>query len=157
MNIGIIIYSQTGHTLTVAQEIQKKIEAVGHSAKIDQVTIVGDAGPGARDVQFSNVPAVDDYDAVIFGSPVQAFSLAAPTAAYLNQIPSLQDKRVACFVTKQLPFHWTGGNRAIRTMKNLCDAKGASICGTQIVVWSKSRREESTRRCVDNLVKLFPA
>lgn len=157
MNIGMIIYSQTGHTLTVGQKILKKLEEVGHSANLEQVTIVGDAGPGARDIPFDNLPAVDDYDAIIFGSPVQAFSLATPMTAYMNQLPSLQGKRVACFVTKQLPFHWTGGNRAIRTMKNLCDAKGASICGTQIVVWSKSRREESTRRCVDNLVKLFPA
>jgi NAD(P)H dehydrogenase (quinone) len=37
--------------------------------------------------------------------------------AYLEEIEPLQDKNIACYVTKGLPFHRTGGNKAIFIMK----------------------------------------
>lgn len=62
--------------------------------------------------------------------------------AYLNQIPSLQDKKIACFVTKGLPFDSTGGNQAIKQMKNVCRALGGVVIGTAIVNWSMGREKK---------------
>jgi hypothetical protein len=70
---------------------------------------------------------------------VQAFALSKVMQMYLEQIPSLQDKKIALFVTKGLPFNWTGGSRAIGQMKKICQAKGGIVYGTEIVVWSKNR------------------
>ena len=72
-------------------------------------------------------------------------------AAYLNQLPSLQNKKFACFVTKHLPFYWTGGKQAISQMKAICEAKGATFCGMEIVVCFKSQRDENISRCVKSL------
>jgi hypothetical protein len=72
---------------------------------------------------------------------------------YLSQIPSLQGKKTACFVTKGLRFHWAGGTQAISKMKQICEARGASICSTGIVVWNDQRERqiadlvESFSRC----------
>ncbi|MDO9536475.1 MAG: flavodoxin [Bacillota bacterium] len=151
MNIGIIVYSQTGNTFAVAQKLKEKLDSAGHSANIDRVTITGEATPGNKNFQLITLPAVDQYDALIFGSPVQAFSLHPAMIAYPNQLSSLQGKKIACFVTKQLPFYWTGGNRAIAQMKKICESKGAAVCGTEIVVWSKSQRDHNISRCIESL------
>ncbi len=153
MNIGMIIYSHTGNTHAVAQKLQEKLTAAGHSVSIEQVTITGKAEPGK--FQFTTQPSVDPYDAVIFGSPVQAFSLNPVMEGYLKQLPSLNGKKVAFLITKQLPFYWTGGNRATSTMSKICQGKGAEVLGSGIAIWAKSRRESTTRDCVEKLSKLF--
>jgi flavorubredoxin len=82
---------------------------------------------------------LESYDALVLGSPVHAFSLAPAMNAYLEQVDSLQDKKIACFVTKSLRFNWTGGNQAIGKMKKICESKGGKVVGTDIVVWNKSK------------------
>ena len=152
MNIGIIVYSQTGNTYAVAEIIKNELEAAGHVTNIERVTITGDP---QGSFQLVNIPDAASYDALIFGSPVHAFSLARAMAEYLKQLPALQNKKTACFVTKHLPFGWTGGNRAITAMENICSEKGAKACESQIVIWAKSKREQSIRRCVKNISSLF--
>jgi len=74
---------------------------------------------------------------------------------YLEQIGSLQDKKVACLVTEAFPYPWMGGNRAIRQMKRICESKGAAVCGSGIVNWMKSRRDQQIAEVVDRLSRLF--
>jgi hypothetical protein len=76
-------------------------------------------------------------------------------AAYLSQIKSLQDKKVAFLVTQFFPFPWLGGNRTIGQMKKICESKGVTICGTAVVNWSKPSREKQITEMVEKLSKLF--
>jgi flavodoxin len=149
MKIGIIVYSQTENTYSVAQKLQEKFLANGYEAEVERVVIEGEAGPGAKNLAFQNAPDPALYDALVFGSPVQAFRLAAPMKTYLEQVDSLKDKKIACFVTKGLKFNWTGGNQAIGKMKKICDSKGGKVVGTDIVVWNKGR----DKKIQDLLVK----
>lgn len=153
MNIGIILYSQSGHTLSVAEKLQKQLEEKGKNVIIQQVTISGEAATDK--FEFTAIPTVDPYDAVIFGAPVHGFRLCAVMETYLHQLPSMEGKEAAFLVTKQLPFNWTGGTQAASNMKKICQEKGARIKGEEIVVWSKSKQEESVSNCVDNLSRLF--
>lgn len=105
MKIGIIVYSQTGNTATAAQKLKEKFETAGHSAQIEKVTTSGEVKPGAKDIRLNNVPSVETYDGLVFASPVHAFSLAPAMAAYLKQLSSLGERKVAFFVTKMLPFN----------------------------------------------------
>jgi flavodoxin len=152
MNIGIIVYSQTNNTYSVAQKLQNKLSAEGHQVNLERVEPAGKVNPGEIKVNFNSQPDIDPYDALIFGSPVHAFNLAPAMNAYLNQIPSLQDKKIACFVTKGLPFDSTGGNQAIKQMKNVCRSRGGTVIGTAIVTWSMSRKKK-----INNLVERFGA
>ncbi|HLV10788.1 MAG TPA: flavodoxin family protein [Halanaerobiales bacterium] len=151
MKIGIIVYSQTGNTYSVAQNLKEKLKTAGHVAEIERVTSTGEATPGSKNFQFDALPVVDPYDLLVFGAPTHAFSLAPVMTAYLDQLSSLKGKKIACFVTKQLPFHWTGGKQAISRMKKICEAKGGTVYGMEIVIWSKSKHIENMRRCITNL------
>ncbi len=155
MNIGIIVYSQTGNTLSVAERLKGELEKSGHEAALEQVSVVGGRKQGDRSFQLETTPEPGGYDALVFGSSVEAFSLSPVLAGYLEQVDSLQGKTVACLVTQQFPYPWMGGNRAIRQMRKLCESKGASICGTAIVNWAKSRREITTAKAVRRLRGLF--
>ncbi len=147
MEIGIIVYSKTGNTYSVAEKLQKKLKADGHSVELEEVK------PG-ENITFENKPEIDAYDAVIFGSPVHAFSLAPAMKEYLNQIQSLEGKKVACYVTKGLPFKSTGGKQAISQMTEIIQSKGGNILGTDILVW-KGGKLENIIKLVDKLSALF--
>jgi len=108
-----------------------------------------------KKIEFEKSPDVNKYDALVFGSPVEAFSLSPVMMNYLKQIAPMKGKKIACFVTKALPFHWTGGNRAVGTIKKLSESKGASVLGSGIVVWREKHRKERIAEVVERLGKLF--
>ncbi len=155
MKVGLVIYSQTGNTRTVAEKLKERLTQNGHVAVLDEITISGKQPAQPGKFELSHVPAVDSYDALIFGAPVQAFSLNPVMKLYLEKLQDMKGRKVAVFVTKQLPLLRIGGTGAIAAMKKECQAKGAQVIGSEIVVWSKSKRERSIRECVDNLSALF--
>jgi len=155
MNIGIILYSETGNTYSVSQKLKEKLVKAGHSVNIERLKVIGKVKPGTKDIQFESLPDIEPYDALVFGSPVQAFSLSSAMTAYLSQIKSLKDKKVAFLLTQFFPFPWLGGNRATGQMKKIGESKGATICGTAVVNWSKPGREKQITEIVEKLSKLF--
>jgi len=155
MNIAIILYSETGNTYSVSQKLKEKLVKAGHSVNIERLKVIGKVKPGTKDIKFETFPDTDSYDALVFGSPVQAFSLSSAMTSYLSQIKSLQDKKVAFLVTQFFPFPWLGGNRAIGQMKKICESKGATVCGIAVVNWSKPSREKQITEIVEKLSKLF--
>ena len=142
MNIGIIVFSQTGNTNSVAEQLKEGLATGNHSVKIVRLKPVEQAGKKNETVQLEVLPDLEQYDALVFGAPVQAFSLAPVMKNYLHQISSLGGKKVFCFVTKALAFNWTGGNRAVREMAKICQSKKAKVGGTGIVKWPASSREQ---------------
>jgi len=104
---------------------------------------------------LKQIPAVDSYDALIFGAPVQAFSLNPVMKAYMAQLPPLNGKRVALFVTKQLALLRLGGTGAIAAMNKEVETKGGKVIGSEIVVWAEKKRAETTQKCIDSISKLF--
>lgn len=155
MNIGIIVFSQTGHTHSVAQRLEQKLVQAGHSVNIERVEIFGELGSAAADFRLKTRPEVAGYDAIVFGAPVMGFALSPVMKSYLAQIVPLNGQKVACFITKQLPFYWTGGKQAVNTVKKICASKNGAVCGSGIVIWSSARREEMITDVVDGLSGLF--
>jgi NAD(P)H dehydrogenase (quinone) len=155
LNIGIVVYSWTGNTLSVAEKLKERLAAAEYTVNLEQVTVVGERKRGAREFELATKPDVGPYDAVVFGAAVEAFSLSPVLTGYLKEVGSLEGKKVACLVTQQFPYPWMGGNRAIRQMKKLCVAKGGTIVGSAVVNWAKSRREVTTAKAIDRLSGLF--
>ncbi len=154
MKMGIIVHSQTGHTYSVAQKLKEKLSAGGHQVEIEQLRLAGGQQISDKNSKIANPPDVSRYKAVIFGAPVHGFSLSKVMTIYLNQVPSLAGKNVACFITKGLPFGWTGGNRAIGQMKKICESKWGMVSGTGIIIWNKNR-EKQIADVVEKLSALF--
>lgn len=155
MNIGIIVYSQSGNTLQVANKLKERLIGNGHSVSLEQVTVAGGRTPKTKQFELEAKPVADTYDAIVFASYVEAFSLCAVMSRYLKQIGALDGKRVACLLTQQFPYPWMGGNRAVKQMKVLCQAKGATVLTSGIVNWAKSRRDATMAGAVDRLGKAF--
>ena len=155
MNIGIIIYSWSGNTLSVAERLKEKLSAGGHLVTLEQVTVVGERERGAKEFQLAALPDITLYDGIVFGSAVEAFSLSPVLTEALKTIGSLEGKKIACLVTQFFPYPWMGGNRAIGQMRKLCKSKGAAIAGSAVVNWAKSRRERTTAEAVERLSGLF--
>jgi flavodoxin len=154
MKIGIIVHSQTGNTYSVAQSIQEALSRKGYSVNIERISAVNDKETDINKIQFKTLPNLKSYDALVFGAPVHAFNLCPGMTAYMSQIPSLQGKKIACFVTKGLPLNSTGGNQAISKMKKICESKGGDVCGSGIVVWNKGREKHITK-IAEEMCKLF--
>lgn len=70
MNIGIIVYSQTGNTLSVAERVEKVLKEAGHTARVEKIEVEGEGYA----VRLTSAPDVAPYDAVIFATPVHGFS-----------------------------------------------------------------------------------
>lgn len=137
MKVGIIVYSQTGNTLSVAEKLKQELETKGTEVQIVRVEAEGE-GPNMKLVQ---IPDVRDFEGVVFASPVQAFSLAQPMKVYLETVADLSDKKVCCFVTQQLKKAWMGGNHAIKQMKTGCERKQGRVLYTGNVNWSSDKKE----------------
>lgn len=160
MKIGIFVYSEAGHTLSVARLLAEKLTEMGHEPAVEDLLGVRIESQGAGRVQPSLAdlkrPAVSGCDAYVFASPVQAFSLPPAMAAWLGALPSLGGARAACFVTKALPWHWTGGNQAVGEILKTLEASGASVAATGIVNWSGAGRESGIRKVVTKIASAFP-
>lgn len=156
MKIGLIIYSQTGHTLEVAERLRSALTDAGHEVKLEQITAEASNPKEPLNVTLQYAPDASAYDLLYFGAPVQAFSLCPAMKAYLRQAASLRGKRVGCFTTQQLKFAWMGGNRAIRQMSDAIAQKGGEVAASGIVHWSHPQRETMIQRVVNELATVSP-
>jgi flavodoxin len=143
----LIVYSQTGHTLSVAIKLKAALAGAGHAVSLEQIELAGRIRPGQTDVTLTASPAIDGYDALVLGAPTWGGTMASPMAGYLAQIDSLGGKTVALLVTGLFPAGW-GRNQALAQMQEACEAKGATVIGAGSVGWLSFRR----RRQIDELV-----
>ena len=153
MKIGIMVHSQTGNTLSVAEKIQERLAKEGHSTELKKIIPFKESDPRPEDVRFQAKPPVDGYEALIFAAPVWGFSLSAVMRAYLDDMELASKPVVLGFVTHAFPLPWMGGTRAIRQMEGLCQAKGLRILGTGIINWSRKDREKQILDLTEQFVK----
>lgn len=155
MKIGIIIHSMTGNTNSVGQKLKDKFLLAKHIVSVEKVEAENDEQAEIAKIKFISSPDISSFDAIVFGAPVRAFSLSPVMSAYLNRLGTLEGKKTACFVTQQFPFPWMGGNRAIKQMSALIDAKGGKPMGSGIINWSSKERDRRIEDVVRSLVALF--
>lgn len=147
MNIGIIVYSQTGNTLSVAERLKEALSSKGHTASIERVEIVAESLRPA----LKTAPDTAPYDALVLASPVHAFTLAPAMKAYLAQLTDLSGKKVSCYVTMMAKVSWMGGNRAIRKITKACREKGAELISSGIVHWTDRARKQQIEDLIADL------
>lgn len=155
MSLGIVVYSETGNTRLVAGKLEVAAAAAGHRVHVDEIRLAERRTQGSRAFALAVSPSVEGFDFVVFGAPVEAFSLSPVMVEYLRGTPSLAGKRVACLVTQGFPYRWLGGNRAVKQMRRLCEAKGAAVIGGEVVNWMGAGREDRIARAVERLSKLL--
>jgi len=153
MKIGIIVHSKTGNTYSVALKLMEKLTQIGHVVEITRLNVISN---DKLNPQFETLPDIETYDGLIFGSLVEAFTVSPVFGQYMMQLPSLKNKKVACFVTQYFPFKTLGGNQAIRRMKKICESKEATMCDVGIVRWMFSNsRKEQTAEVIEHISHSF--
>ena len=155
MKIGIIVHSFTGNTFSVAQELQKELEKNGHNVVLKRIEVAGGEQQNMHEFKLESPPKTDEYDALIFGAPVRGFSISPVISLYLSSLPSLKNKKVFCYVTKHLPSNWTGGNKAVKKMKAICESKGGDVIGTSIIFREGEERKQQIAQLNADLLRLF--
>ena len=154
MKIGIVVHSNSGHTLTVAEQLRDRLAADGLDVTLHQVEAAKLARPGSTSVSLRRRLALDGYDKLAIGSPVNGGSVSGPMATFLDGVPSLEGQHVAFVVTHFFRLGW-GAEQAIEQMTELYESKGGTVIGWADVRWPNLRRRRDIRRAVDKLSSLL--
>lgn len=136
MRIGVILHSQTGNTFFVGQKIKDKLELYGHNVVLLRMTNIDNDARNVE-IELDQNPEIDSFEALVFGGWIQAFSLCPGMMMYLEQLPSLKDKKVTCFLTQYFPYKWMGGSKGLSKMKKIIASKGTTVLESGIINWSK--------------------
>lgn len=155
MNIGIIVYSSTGNTLSISEKLKKELTAAGHVAIIERISQENEKEMLPSRIVLKNNPDLKAYDLLIFASPVNGFTLAPVFKRYLSQMPAITGKRFMTFVTQGLPADWMGGNRALKIMKEQITAKGGKFLAQGIIHWNRKNREDVTEELIGRFLAIL--
>jgi flavodoxin len=129
MNIGIVIHTNSGHTLKFAQALRDKLVSLGHEVDLTGLRTVGRVSVGVLPIgrvnfTIKNPPDLQEFDAVLVGAPVWGFKASPVIMRYLvEDVQKLKGKRALSFVT-MMRF---GGNRALKMMNEELEAAGADV------------------------------
>ena len=120
-----------------------------------EIISVDNDDPNSRQAPIlTAIPELTKYDAVIFGAPVQGGRLSLVMQAYLDRLPSIREKKAACFVTQHFQAKWMGSTRAVKQITRAVEQKGASILFSGIVQWSSRTREEQIRQVANQMCRI---
>lgn len=142
MNVCIIVHSQSGYTAKVAQLLGAAFKKRGDDTDTILLRTSGKVAPGSASFEIRNPPDIDRYDVVVLGGPVWAFAASPVIMKYLRKTGRLTGKKVLCFVTKGLPFLWTGGTQALNSMQKELELSGAAVLPGEII-WAPAHRSEA--------------
>lgn len=137
MKVGIIVHSQGGYTALVAKMLADTFREKG----IEEVDLVllrtsGKVAPRSSSFELKTIPSVKEYDIVLLGGPVWAFTASPVILKYVEELEErMSNKKLLCFVTKGLPFHWTGGTQALKAITEPLILLGPQVLEGEII-WS---------------------
>jgi flavodoxin len=151
MNIGIILYSHTGKTLSVAERLVKAAKNQGHRVGIEPIQIAPN-DPNVADSVLISAPSPLPYDRLVLASPVHGFRMSRAMKLYLEQLPNLNGRKIACFVTHYFPFAWMGGSGSVKGMAEAVAAKSGSVVFTGVVNWKNKKREQGIESMISALL-----
>jgi flavodoxin len=84
MKIGIIVYSQTGHTLSAAKRLYEELKG-NYSVNIERIEATREKNNNFN-FTFDKEPDISKYDTIIFCSYVEGFSLCPVMKKYLSKM-----------------------------------------------------------------------
>ena len=155
MKIAIVVYSKSGHTLSVAEKMRKHLESAGHIVVLEQIRAANEMELKPEAIVLTNSPKTTDLDLLVFGSPVHGGKLSAVMQAYLQQLPSLEGKVIAGFVTQFFPLAGMGGNQAIANLAELVRAKSGNLSASGVVNWMfQGKRNKQVAETIEKIASI---
>ena len=96
MKIAIIVYSYTGNTLSVCQQLKNYLDKSDHDCTIHNIEVDPEYDPGKGFNRFTitNSPDPTGYEALVFAAPVNAFTLSSVMKCYLLEIKPIKNSKL---------------------------------------------------------------
>ena len=155
MKIGIFVHSQSGNTAKLGLAVTHTLREKGHDVSIELLRPIGKVHPRVRHVEFRNMPEPEEYDTVLFGGPIWAFSASPVLVSLLRQLPTLKGKKALCFTTSGFPTAISGAKRAIARLSELCENLGATVLPGVTLFWGfycgKKRMDATVEKICSNI------
>jgi len=131
LTISIIVHSVSGNTRKFADSIFERLTSGGHNVNLTQletsVPIKSGTVRQKMDVQFTNLPSLEDADVVIFGGPVWAFGPSPVIIEAIKQLGNLKGKTIVNFTTMGFFLKGMGGKQALNYMNRSAGTQGAKV------------------------------
>ncbi|MGE5307743.1 MAG: flavodoxin family protein [Deltaproteobacteria bacterium] len=161
MNIGIVFYSFSGNTRAVCSFLRDGLTRNGHTARMVEIRLQQEEkrfleqGRAATHRLKPPLAAGMDlsaagFDAVVFASPVWAFTYAPALRSYLSACGGLDGKKCACFLTCGAQI--TSGN-ALKELEGDIAGKGASVIFSVYISGKKAGDTAYLQGRLDPLLK----
>lgn len=155
MKIGIIVYSKTGNTLSVAEKLKSELTSNGHRVTLERIQPLSSQNDSVESVRFGELPDLSGYDGYVFAAPTQAFSLCPVMKAYFIKASSISGKKAAAVTTQHFKFAWLGGNNAIRKIGEGITSHGGVFAGGGVVNWTRKDRDAQAEQVVREIASLL--
>ncbi|NTV89392.1 MAG: flavodoxin family protein [Clostridiales bacterium] len=158
MKIGLIIFSRTGNTWTAAEKLRDKLAEAGHEVGLERITLdEASLKPGTPPdkIVLTSMPDPGKYEALVFGGPVEGFTISQVVKLYFTKIGPLQGKKTAVLITQAAPFAWIGGTKAVKQLLEMCASKGAVTVGSGLIGWAGGNREKRLEDTAVRIAGLF--
>lgn len=134
MNIAVIYYTISGHSLEAARKLASSLTRTGHRTELIRLELTGPAALSNETADLKTIPLLDGCDAFILCTPVRGGALPPPVARWIERVPSFNGKKAACLITHFFPQKW-GAGQVMTQFKSAVEAKGAAFCGWQEARW----------------------
>ena len=152
MTIGMIIHSETGHTMGIARAIEESLKKKGHAVEILSVVAKSKRPWKEQMPALQEVPDPHGYDVLVLGAPVWGFSLSHVMREYLYQVRPLKTTKLVLFSTGALP-RFLGGKCAMRKMASLSKMPESDIIFAGAVRFPRKKKPRHIDEVVDKAIK----
>ena len=132
MKALVVIHSQSGNTAAFARGLAHNLRLRGHNSDVALLRPQGRLRPRMGTVSLARTPSIEGYDTLLCGGPVWGFTASPVILTFLRLQESLHGIRVFNFVTKGLPFAFTGGSQALAAMNREAHRAGATLIAGHI-------------------------
>jgi menaquinone-dependent protoporphyrinogen IX oxidase len=156
MNIGIMVFSRTGHTHTVATRLRDRLSADGHQVSLERLLIEGPDYRSATTAVLSAHPSIAPFDGVVLAGPVNGGRMSAAMNGYLGNVRTLAGKRMALLLTHFFIRRW-GADQTIEQMTEVVASKGGTVSGSGSVRWPGPGRGRRIASAIDAVAECFPS
>ncbi len=153
MKIGVVYYSYSGHTAQVVDQFVADLSASGADITKMALEPEGPLQLSAVTVPLKNQPDISGFDILVLGTPVHGGRMSAPMLNFLENVSTLEGKKVAYLLTHFLPRKW-GTVQTVEVMEGLCWEKGAKILGKADVAWFGFGRKKKISNAIAKLKEL---
>ncbi|MBS3990570.1 MAG: flavodoxin family protein [Erysipelothrix sp.] len=155
MNISIIVHSQTGNTLSVAQKLKTRLEETGHFVSLSHIKDIDskDTSNQQPGTIFLGDELPEKSDVLVLAGWVQAFSLCQGFSSFLNNWSTIKAHQTHVFVTHHFPYAWMGGNNAVSQIKSILSNQNITVSSSKVFNWSNKNNPKQIDLWVDETVK----